>query len=66
MSHPLAHPTDTALRPRRQRLLRLVICWRDRRRGRQALARLEAERLADIAVRPDQARREAAKPFWRP
>ena len=36
-----------------------------RRRQRQALAVLDARLLRDVGITPDQARAEAAKPFWR-
>lgn len=35
-----------------------------RRRQRLALAALDARLLRDIGLTPDQARAEAAKPFW--
>lgn len=37
-----------------------------RRRDRQILARLDAHLLRDIGLSPDEARSEAAKPFWQP
>ena len=37
-----------------------------RRRDRQILSRLDAHILRDIGLTPDEARTEAAKPFWQP
>ena len=39
--------------------------WRARRRQRQTLAALNDHLLNDIGVSRNEARREAAKPFWR-
>ncbi|WP_111536239.1 DUF1127 domain-containing protein [Palleronia aestuarii] len=38
--------------------------WSQLRRGRQALAYLGPEHLADIGVTREDARRETARPFW--
>lgn len=43
----------------------LISIWITRAEQRAALAELDEERLRDIGVTRDQARREAAKPFWR-
>ncbi len=37
-----------------------------RRRDRTLLARLDSHLLRDIGIEPDEAAREAAKPFWQP
>ncbi|MDX5350170.1 MAG: DUF1127 domain-containing protein [Paracoccaceae bacterium] len=37
-----------------------------RRRDRRALARLDQHLLRDIGLSRDEARTEAAKPFWQP
>jgi uncharacterized protein YjiS (DUF1127 family) len=37
-----------------------------RRRHRRILSRLDAHLLRDIGLSPDEARTEAAKPFWQP
>jgi uncharacterized protein YjiS (DUF1127 family) len=37
-----------------------------RRRDRRLLAQLDDDLLRDIGLSPDDARSEAAKPFWRP
>jgi uncharacterized protein YjiS (DUF1127 family) len=39
--------------------------WSARSRQRQALARLDEDRLRDIGVNRYDAMREAEKPFWR-
>ncbi len=38
--------------------------WRETARQRRHLAALETHQLADIGISAEQARREAAKPFW--
>ncbi|MGB0712177.1 MAG: DUF1127 domain-containing protein [Gammaproteobacteria bacterium] len=43
----------------------LVALWVRRHRQRRRLAALDERLLADIGVSRDQARIEAAKPFWR-
>jgi uncharacterized protein YjiS (DUF1127 family) len=45
--------------------IRALRVWRARRRQRQTLAALNDYLLNDIGVSRDEARREAAKPFWR-
>ncbi|GHE20196.1 DUF1127 domain-containing protein [Halomonas urumqiensis] len=37
-----------------------------RRRTRRALLGLDKRLLDDIGINPEQARREATKPFWKP
>jgi uncharacterized protein YjiS (DUF1127 family) len=39
--------------------------WYERQSQRRALAPLEDYRLKDIGLSREQARREAAKPFWK-
>lgn len=39
--------------------------WRRRARDRRELLRLDTRLLRDIGVTADEARCEAAKPFWR-
>ncbi len=46
-------------------LLRRWALWQERSRQRQRLAQLDDHLLKDIGLRPDQAAREASKPFWR-
>jgi uncharacterized protein YjiS (DUF1127 family) len=46
-------------------LAMVVARWDHRRRGRHALARLDAHILTDIGLTPDRARDEVEKPFWR-
>ena len=45
--------------------VRTLRVWRARRRQRQTLAELNDYLLNDIGVSRNEARREAAKPFWR-
>ena len=45
--------------------IRTLRVWRARRRQRQTLAELNDYLLNDIGVSRNEARREAAKPFWR-
>lgn len=55
----------TASRPaRRPGLINLLLTWQERARSRQSLARLDADRLADIGLTQEQAYGEYAKPFW--
>ena len=44
----------------------LVGRWRMRSRTRRVLAELDDDRLRDIGLTREQARRESALPFWRP
>ena len=63
---PLTLPAP--LPPLSQALVALapvVARWDQRRRGRHALARLDAHILNDIGLTPDRARDEVEKPFWR-
>ncbi|MGH7004413.1 MAG: DUF1127 domain-containing protein [Alphaproteobacteria bacterium] len=46
-------------------LVPLVLLWIRRAETRRALARLDAERLADVGIGEAEARRECRKPFWR-
>ena len=42
-----------------------LLTWQMRANERARLAEMEAHRLADMGIAPAEARREAAKPFWR-
>jgi uncharacterized protein YjiS (DUF1127 family) len=44
---------------------RLIRLWAARRDQRRALGGLSAQQLDDIGLTRTQARREAAKPFWK-
>ena len=46
-------------------IARTVAFWRARTRQRRALSRLNTDQLRDIGVTHYDAKREAAKPFWR-
>ena len=46
-------------------ILRLLLCWSERRRQRIHLSALTDEMLKDIGVSSADAAREAGKPFWR-
>lgn len=48
------------------RLRRAVAEAVARRRDRQLLSQLDQHLLRDIGLLPEDARTEAAKPFWRP
>lgn len=52
-------------RPLATRLAGLLRLWTLRASERRALARLDDHALADIGMSRAEARREAAKPFWR-
>ncbi|MHA1600647.1 MAG: DUF1127 domain-containing protein [Alphaproteobacteria bacterium] len=43
----------------------VLLIWQERATQRHALAALEACMLCDIGLSRGEARREAAKPFWR-
>ena len=45
--------------------LQTAAVWRHRARARRPLALLDRTCLRDIGLSPDEARREARKPFWR-
>jgi len=47
-------------------LVATIRLWRQRRRTRMALAAFDDRLLKDIGLTACDARREAAKPFWRP
>ena len=53
------------LRDLMHRLWIMSVCGYRRHRQRRALARLDERLLRDIGVKPEQARAESAKPFWR-
>lgn len=42
-----------------------IAVWIVRRRQRQALAELDEHLLNDVGLSREQARREAARPFWK-
>jgi uncharacterized protein YjiS (DUF1127 family) len=46
-------------------LIETVAVWIARRRQRRVLAALDQHLLEDVGLSREQARREAAKPFWK-
>jgi uncharacterized protein YjiS (DUF1127 family) len=46
-------------------LIKTIAVWITRRRQRRALAQLDDHLLADVGLSREQARREAARPFWK-
>ena len=61
-------PQENDSSPRTRRWLATVVLWSERNRQRQALAELAKRNddlLADVGLSLDEARHEAAKPFWR-
>jgi uncharacterized protein YjiS (DUF1127 family) len=42
-----------------------LLTWQVRANQRSRLAEMESHRLEDMGISPAEARREAAKPFWR-
>lgn len=67
MSSPVPARAPTAFRPgHRPGLWQLLDLWRQRRRGRLALSRLDDRLRDDIGVGTAAARRESARPFWLP
>lgn len=71
MSHLSVHADGLApyrRTPRQHVLLssmHMLQVWIDRRLQRQALAALDDRLLDDVGLSLEQARREAAKPFWK-
>ena len=49
-----------------QKWAKIVSLWWRYARTRRALNRLDDRMLADIGITREQAKKEAAKPFWRP
>jgi len=47
------------------RAVGILLIWQERATQRHALAALEARMLHDMGLSRADARREAAKPFWR-
>jgi uncharacterized protein YjiS (DUF1127 family) len=62
LSKPVVRLSST---PSLRAAWRLLGRWSARRRQRADLADLDTRLLADIGVSPQEARREAATPFWR-
>lgn len=67
-----SHARTTLLRPAARRMTGVVASvtvlfttWQDRRRARQALARLDDHLLRDVGLDPLSAAHEIARPFWR-
>lgn len=48
-----------------QRLLATLIAWQQRYELRRHLLEMDDHLLEDVGISRDQARQEAAKPFWR-
>lgn len=42
----------------------LMVSWQERSRTRKTLHQLDDHLLKDIGLTPDQASREATRPFW--
>ncbi len=59
LNHPLPVVAQWALS-----FALLVTVWDRRVRTRRALARLDAARLQDIGISPEDARAEVLKKFW--
>ena len=55
-----------ALRPSIvRRIISKLALWRERARGRRALAELDLRMLRDLGLSPSQVEFEANQPFWR-
>jgi Uncharacterized conserved small protein len=59
-----AAPVTALQRPVFGRMLKALVAMRALHRQRRQLSAMEAHRLDDIGLSLDQARREAARPFW--
>ena len=57
-----AHRTPHALVP--YGIVEMILCGLSVWSQRRALARLDADRLADLGIDPEEALREAKKPIW--
>lgn len=66
--HRLGHSPFAGLQSGLREAARAALRWADllyqRARQRRALAHLDRRLLRDIGVTPEQAEREAARPFW--
>ena len=65
---PVAKPEGdlrSALRRRLSQIAQAFLAWYDRARERRALMELSDHMLRDIGISRADARREAARPFWR-
>jgi len=60
LANDLYHPVRIL-----RKVLQKLAFWSARSRQRRALSRLDEDRLRDIGVNRYDAKREAAKPFWR-
>ncbi|MEQ9327320.1 MAG: DUF1127 domain-containing protein [Rhodospirillales bacterium] len=49
-----------------QGVVGLIRLWRHRMVTRRSLVAMETRLLADIGLTPEEARREARRPFWQP
>jgi uncharacterized protein YjiS (DUF1127 family) len=77
MAYIHAHTANTALKLSKRtqfpvlsiwaiQVANTVVTWDDRYKARRALQTMTREHLNDMGMTPEQARREAGKPFWRP
>lgn len=66
-SHPGAFPACHAAPPKGPLWapLRLLLLWQGRASQRRHLAELDGRLLTDMGLTHEEARAEAAKPFWR-
>ncbi len=63
-AHTTTHRTTHGPRSRRPALLARLRQARALMHQRRALSRLDAHRLADLGLSPEDALREANRPFW--
>ena len=61
----VAKTTAVAVFTMPERGLELLHVWERRLKQRQALGRMDMRLLDDMGIRPEDAARESAKPFWR-
>ncbi|MEP2704708.1 MAG: DUF1127 domain-containing protein [Roseibium sp.] len=59
-----AAPQKTSALNQVARFVSLIMRWSQTAKSRRQLSELTYAELKDIGVTPDQARREAARPFW--
>ena len=61
---PASAVSPALRRPGFRHVLKVLARWQALRQQRRALAGLETHHLRDLGLTPEEARREALRPFW--